>query len=90
MSFPKARIIRANNRSIPTVWAYSRNLSLGFLPVMISYNVNSKCPPSKAGIGRIFSTANITDKKAVRFQKICQFHELGNMEPIVIKLPTDL
>ena len=90
MSLPKARTIRPKRSIMPTIWAYSRNLSLGFLPVIISYKVNRRCPPSKAGIGRMLSTASITERNAVRFQKICQFQVLGNIEPIVMKLPTDL
>ena len=62
MSFPKASIIRPIRSIIPTVWAAIRNLSLGFLPVIISYRVNSMCPPSRAGIGRMFSTASIMDR----------------------------
>ena len=53
----------------PTIWAYSINLSLGFLPLTISYNKNITCPPSKAGIGNRFIKAKMIEIKAVLAQK---------------------
>jgi hypothetical protein len=40
ISFPFAKIRSANRITIPVICAYSRNLSLGFLPVTTSYNKN--------------------------------------------------
>lgn len=36
ISFPFAKISNARRMIIPVIWAYSRNLSLGFLPVTTS------------------------------------------------------
>lgn len=89
-SLPLAKRINASNKKKPTIWAYSKNLSLGLRPVTISYSKNITCPPSRAGIGKRFNTANIMDKKAVVFQKISQFQESGNNPPIAAKPPTPL
>ena len=35
-SSPNAYSIRANSSTMPTIWAYSMNLSLGLRPVIIS------------------------------------------------------
>ena len=90
MSFPKARNISANNMNIPTICAYSRTLSFGFFPVIISNRTKIIWPPSSAGIGRRLSTASIIDSHAVMFQNICQSQEDGKIFPIEMKLPTDL
>jgi hypothetical protein len=36
ISFPLASTSNDNRSTIPAIWAYSRNLSLGFLPVITS------------------------------------------------------
>ena len=41
-SFPFAYNIRPSKRTIPTTCAYSKNLSLGFLPVIISIRVKTR------------------------------------------------
>ena len=75
--------------SIPAIWAYSMNLSLGLRPVIISYNVNSTCPPSRAGIGKMFMKASTMLKRAVIPQKRSQSQEAENMFPMLRKLPRE-
>ena len=79
ISLPKARNINAKMRTIPTICATYRNFSLGFLRVMISYNVKRICPPSRAGIGMRFITPNITESRARMFMKLYQFHVDGKI-----------
>ena len=66
MSFPKASIIRAISSRKPIICATIRNFSPGFFPVIISYMVNSMCPPSSPGIGSRFITPSIMDSMARR------------------------
>ena len=76
---------------MPTICAYSKNFSLGLRPVIISYKVNSTCPPSNAGIGNRFINANAIDKKPVSNQNVCQSpHSVGNIEPMDLKPPNPL
>ena len=89
-SFPLANSIKASNKKKPTICAYSKNLSLGFRPEIISYNKNITCPPSNAGIGSKFNTPNIMDKKAVVPQNISQFQNSGKSPPMAAKPPTPL
>src|SRR5690606_1792773 len=89
-SFPLANNNRAIKRKKPTIWAYSKNLSLGLRPVTISYNRKVTCPPSRAGMGRMFKKANMMDIKAVVDQKAGQFHESGKRLPMAPKPPTPL
>src|SRR5690554_2350647 len=77
------------SRNIPASWAYSRNLSLGFLPEMASTSKKSTCPPSSPGMGRIFMKARITERKAVIIQKEYQLHFAGKRFPMVPKPPND-
>jgi hypothetical protein len=90
ISFAFAKINKPNNNTIPVTCAYSINLSPGFLPVIISYIRNNTCPPSNAGIGRMFIIAKIIDRNAVRFQNACQSQVPGKILPIVINPPRDL
>ena len=68
--------------------AYSINLSLGFLPLNISYKTNITCPPSSAGIGRRFIKARIIERSAVDSQNLCQSHDAGKIFPMVPKPPS--
>ena len=65
------------------------NLSFGFRRVTTSYNKNITCPPSSAGIGKIFMKAKITDRKAVIFQKAYQSHIGGKKLPIAPNPPKE-
>src|SRR3982751_3645320 len=89
ISSPSAYAINANNNIIPTICAYSINLSLGFLPVTISTNVNNACPPSSAGIGNTFIKASRMLNIAVNVQKLCQSHTGGNTFVMLITLPSE-
>ena len=71
----------------PAIVAYSMNLSLGLRPVIISYNKNITCPPSKAGIGNKFINAKIKDKIAVILQNLCQSQVSENILAIEPKPP---
>ena len=71
----------------PITWAYSRTLSLAFLPVIISYIKNIACPPSSAGMGRMFMKARIIEIRAVLDQNPFQSHFDGNKLPIAPKPP---
>ena len=71
----------------PITCAYSRTLSFAFLPVIISYIKNIACPPSSAGIGKIFINARIIEIKAVLDQNPFQSHFEGNKLPIAPKPP---
>ena len=75
------------NKTIPTICAYSMNLSLGLRPVIISTNVNRACPPSSAGMGNIFMKARIIEKIPVNVQNLSQSQILGNVLPMLITLP---
>ena len=66
-----------------------KELIAWFSSCYTSYSKNITWPPSSAGIGRIFITARIIERKAVRFQKDCQSHTPGNILPIVINPPSD-
>ena len=55
---------------------------------MISAMRNSTCPPSRAGMGRIFMKASIRLRKAVVSQNVSQSYVAGKMLPMVMKLPT--
>ena len=90
ISFPLAKSNNAIRRIKPVTWAYSKNLSPGFLPVIISQRVNTTCPPSKAGIGNKFIKPNIIDKNAVMFQNDSALHSDGKILPIEIKPPKPL
>ena len=90
MSLPKARTMRANRRIIPIICAIVRNLSLGFFPVIISYRVNTMCPPSRAGIGRRFITPSMIESRARMLMNLYQSHVAGKICPMAMKLPTDL
>ena len=87
ISLPFANTKRTNNITSPTVCAISKNLSLGFLLVIISANKNNTCPPSSAGIGNIFMTANTIERKAVRYQNCIQLNCFGKILPIDINPP---
>ena len=78
-----------NRMNIPTICARSINLSLGLRPVITSISRKSTCPPSSAGIGRIFIKARMSESIAVIFQKRYQFQAGGNILPIVPNIPTD-
>ena len=84
-SFPFAYNIRPSKRTIPTTCAYSKNLSLGFLPVIISIRVNNAWPPSNAGMGNKFIKANMIDNNAVILQK-CSQSQLGAINAFAIPL----
>src|SRR5690606_13987029 len=88
--FPLAYKSNAINIKKPTICAYSKNFSLGFLPVIISYSKNITCPPSNAGMGSIFIKAKIIDKKAVESQNPCQSQESGKSLAIVPNPPTSV
>ena len=90
ISLPKARNMSPKIRSMPMICIIYRNLSLGFLPVIISYNVNTIWPPSRAGIGSRFITPSMIESKARMLRKLYQSHAEGNICPIAMKLPTDL
>ena len=45
ISNPSAYAIRLNNNTIPTICEYSMNLSLGFRPLIISYQRKQRMPP---------------------------------------------
>ena len=68
----------------------SRNLSLGFLRVIISYSVSTMWPPSRAGIGMRFITPNMMERSARMLRKRNQSHVAGKICPMEMKLPTDL
>ena len=51
ISLPLAKSSNAIRIMKPVTCAYSKNLSPGFLPVIISHKVKTTCPPSRAGIG---------------------------------------
>ena len=89
-SLPLANNNKAINNRNPVIWAYSKNLSLGFLPVTISYNKNITWPPSKAGMGKMFIKAKIMESRAVVLQKAAQFQVSGNKPPIAANPPTPL
>ena len=72
----------------PITCAYSSTLSLAFLPVIISYIRNIACPPSRAGMGKIFINARIIEIKAVLDQNPFQSHFEGNKLPIAPKPPS--
>ena len=74
MSLPKARNISPKISIMPISCITIRNLSLGFRPVIISYKVNTICPPSRAGIGSRFMTARIMEIMARMFMNTGQFH----------------
>ena len=61
-SFPFAKSNSAINSKKPVICAYSKNLSPGFLPVIISQRVNTTWPPSREGIGSKFINPNMIDK----------------------------
>src|SRR5688500_9590382 len=88
-SSPSAYAITPSNSTIPTIWAYSINLSPGLRPVIISYKVNNTCPPSKAGIGNIFIKASTILNSAVIDQKRSQSQQAPNMAPILKNQPSD-
>ena len=85
-----ARTKRPSSMSMPMVCAYSSTLSLGLRPLITSNKRNTTCPPSRAGMGRMFITANMSESIAVICQNWCQSHTAGNMLPIVPNMPTDL
>jgi len=87
ISNPSAYAIRLNNSTIPTICAYSMNLSLGLRPLIISTSVNNACPPSRAGIGNTFINASRMLKIAVNDQKLSQSHSLGKTLAILTTLP---
>src|SRR6266511_5830089 len=90
-SLPLAYNINASNKTIPTIWAYSKNLSLGLRRVIISYKVNITCPPSRAGIGRRFINARTIERKAVMVQNASQSQPyFGKIEPIALNPPNPL
>ena len=72
---------------MPAIWARSKNLSDGLRPVIISTSRNSTCPPSRAGMGRMFMKANTSESHAVRSQKVFQFHWASKMPPMVPNPP---
>jgi hypothetical protein len=84
-----ANINNEKSKIIPAVWAYSIAFSLGFLFVIISYNRKITCPPSNAGIGRIFINASTIEKNAVMFQNLNQSHSGEKTLPKVINPPRD-
>ena len=67
ISFPFAKSSRVINRIKPTTCAYSKNLSPGFLPVIIFQSVNTTCPPSRAVIGNKFINPSMIDKNPIVF-----------------------
>ena len=90
-SFPFAKSIKASSKTMPTICAYSKNLSLGFLPVIISTSVNTTCPPSNAGIGNKFINASTIDKKPVILQNASHCpHSVGKIDPIDLNPPNPL
>ena len=89
ISIPLAYKTSPISRNIPAICAYSRNLSLGFLPEIASTSRKRTCPPSNPGMGRMFINAKITERKAVIIQNEYQFHFAGKRFPIVPKPPSD-
>src|SRR5690554_6229432 len=77
ISFPLAKSSKAIRMKNPTIWALSINFSLGFFRVIISYNKNITCPPSRAGIGSRFIIPSIIERNAVTFQKYSQDQTSG-------------
>jgi hypothetical protein len=69
ISLPKISTIKVNKMSIPAYCAFSKNDSLKGFPMIISKIRNKTCPPSKAGIGRIFINAKPKEMSAVNIQK---------------------
>ena len=55
--------------------------------MITSHSKNSTCPPSNAGMGRMFITAKMTDSRAVVRQKRSQSHSSGKTLPIDRKPP---
>ena len=72
----------------PTYCAASSTLSLTLRPEIISQKVKIACPPSSPGIGRMFITARMIDRKAVFIQKSCQSHVEGKMLPMEMNPPS--
>ena len=61
------------------------------LPVIISTNVNTTCPPSSAGIGNKFINANTTDKNPVIRQNASHSPQpVGKIPPIALNPPRPL
>ena len=89
-SFRLATIMSNIRMPKPIYSALIRKFSLGLRPVIISYNKNSTCPPSNAGMGSMFMKARIMLRKAVMRQNIIQSHVGGNRLPIAPKPPNDL
>ena len=65
-----------SNRTIPTVCAYSRNLSLGLRPVIISIHQKQYISTVEPWMGKKF-IMSITDRNAVINQNACQSHVPG-------------
>ena len=90
ISLPLAKSSNAISSINPVTCAYSKNLSPGFLPVIISHRVKTTCPPSSAGIGNKFINPNMIDKNAVIFQNVSALHSEGKILPIEMKPPKPL
>ena len=90
-SLPFANSIKPNNKTMPTTCAYSKNLSLGLRPLIISTNVKTTCPPSNAGMGNKFINARMIDKNPVILQKTSHSpHSVGKIDPMDLKPPNPL
>src|SRR5690606_734788 len=72
ISFPKTNTIKDAKMINPTNWAFSINLSLKGLPLIISMIRNNACPPSNAGIGSKFIKANAIESSPVMLQNLTQ------------------
>ena len=90
MSLRLATIISRNKTPMPMYSAQIIKFSLGLRRVIISYSKNSTCPPSRAGMGKMFMKARMMLRKAVMSQNMCQSHTGGNMLPMAPKPPSDL
>ena len=85
-----AYAISSRRKLMPIFSAISMNFSLGFLRVITSATRKSACPPSRAGMGRTFIKASMSDINAVSSQKRCQSHVVGKSEPMAPNEPIDL
>lgn len=88
MSLPLAYRTSARMMMSPMYWAVSSTRSLTLRPVSISQKVKMACPPSSPGMGRMFMTASMMERKAVVIQNPSQFQLPGKMLPMAMKPPS--
>src|SRR5690606_35736806 len=84
MSLPKTKTISASRIKNPAICAFSRNLSLNGFPWIISMSKKTTCPPSNAGIGKKFISANAIDKSPTNVQNFTQ----STSEPNIVAIRT--